>query len=75
MKLGSQSATYTCNICNEGFNKIYEVKKHISIDHNDTIMQITKNIEKEEDSSSFSSDECFGDSWLAKFDDDGNRLV
>ena len=35
-------------------------------------MQITKNIEEEEEDSS--TDESFGDSWLAKFDEDGNRL-
>ena len=63
---------YACNICDEGFDKIDEVKNHISIYHKDTLMQITKNIEEVEEDSS--SDESFGDSWLAKFDEDGNRL-
>ena len=58
---------YTCNICNEGFDKTDKVKKHIYIDHKDTLMQIAKNIEDT------SSGESFGDSWLAKFYKDGNR--
>ena len=61
---------YACNICNEGFNTIDKLKKHISSDHKDAIFQIKENIE-EEDSS---RDESFGDSWLAKFDEAGNRL-
>ena len=61
---------YACNICNEGFDTIDEVKKHISSDHKETLFQIKENIEEEEPI----SDESFGDLWLAKFDEDGNRL-
>ena len=57
------------NICNEGFG-IDKVKKHISSDHKETLFQIKKNIEEEDTS----SDKSFWDSWLAKFDEDGNRL-
>ena len=59
------------NICNKGFDKIDKVKNHVFIYQKDTQMLITKNIEEEEDSI---SDESFGDSWLAKFDEDGKRL-
>ena len=42
----------------------------MSSDRKETLFQIKENIEEEDTS----SDESFGDSWLAKFDEDGNRL-
>ena len=70
MELLEGEEIYACSICNEGYDTIDEVKKHISSDHKETLFQIKENIEEEDTS----SDESFGDSWLAKFDGDQNRL-
>ena len=59
---------YACNISNEGFDKDNEVIKPISNDHKDVLIQI------EEGDNDNTSKESYGDSWLAKFDDDGNLL-
>ena len=59
-------------VCDEGFDKEDEVSNHITIHHKDILIQISNNIDSDEEDSS--SEESFGDSWLAKFDEDGNRI-
>ena len=39
---------YACNICNEEFDQVDEVKKHIEEDHNEILMQISKALEENE---------------------------
>ena len=57
---------YACNVCDEGFDREDEVKKHIEINHKDILIKISQNIENSESE----DDEAF----LARFDDDGNLI-
>ena len=69
---------FACNVCNEGFDIEDNVRKHITSDHTDILMQISKDINKEkedtrnqdESASQSEDDEAF----LARFDDDGNLI-
>ena len=67
---------YACNVCNEGFEKTNDIKKHIEKDHFQVLLQIRKEMYEEEDGSDTSLyivseyDEAF----LVKFDDDGNLI-
>ena len=57
---------YACNICDEGFDTEDELKKHISVDHKDVLIEISEKIDEDEDD----DDETF----LARYDDDGNFI-
>ena len=61
---------YACNVCNEGFYRDDEIKNHITSNHKEVFLQNSKNINEEDNE----SDESFDDAWLAKFDNDKNRI-
>ena len=66
---------YACNICDEGFDIEDEIKKHIAVNHKDILIEISKNIDEEEDDNC-SEESIMNDSELyAGFDEDGNRIV
>ena len=48
---------YACNICDEGFDIEDKIKKHIAFNHKDILIEISKNVEEEEDD----KDELEGD--------------
>ena len=62
---------YACNICDEGFDKEAEIRQDIVEDHKEIIPHISEKLEEEEESD---LDESYGDSWSAKFDNDGNAI-
>ena len=63
---------FACNVCDEGFDKEDEVSNHIIINQKDILIQISNDVDSDEKESC--SEESFGDSWLDKFDEDGNRI-
>ena len=71
---------YACNVCNEGFEKDDEIKRHIEKDHYEMVLQIRKDMYEELDDSldTVSGDEETDgeddEAFLAKFDEDGNLI-
>ena len=66
---------FACNICDEGFDIEDENKKHIAVNHEDILIEISKNVDEEEDGNC-SEESIMNDSELyAGFDEDGNRIV
>ena len=63
---------FACNVCDEGFDKEDEVSNHITINQKDILIQISNDVDSDEEESC--SEESFGDSWLDKFDEDGNQI-
>ena len=62
---------YVCSICDEGFDTDDEIRNHILKDHEEIVLQINEGNEEEEESD---LDESYGDSWLAKFNNDGDLI-
>ena len=71
------------HVCNEGFEKNNDIKKHIEKDHFKVLLQIRKEMYEEEDGSDTSldtvseyedTDDEDDEAFLAKFDDDGNLI-
>ena len=54
---------YACSICNEGFDTGDEVKKHISVNHEDVLIEMINEDEDDDD-----------ETFLARYDDDGNFI-
>ena len=81
-------SVFACNICNEGFDQDYEIRKHIEEDHNEIVMQISKALEENEDSEfaddtmttlsdndNYENEDSEDDeAFLARFDSDGNCI-
>ena len=76
MEFIEDEQVYACNVCNKGFDKNKEIKKHIEKEHKDIIVQIRKDMKEEDESDSdiSSNDESYGDAWLANYDNDGNFM-
>jgi hypothetical protein len=84
----SNEQVYACNICNEGFDKDTEIKKHIEEKHSEIIIQITNNLVESEkrkfndDSMTTLSDNDQSvndnseddEAFLARFDEDGRFI-
>ena len=62
---------YSCNICDEGFDTEEEIENDIVKYHKEIIIQISEDLEEEAE---ITLDESYGESWLAKFDNDGNLI-
>ena len=76
MEMVEGEQLYACNVCDEGFEKSDQIRKHIESNHKEIIKQISKDINNQEGSESGStcSEESYVDTWLAKFDEDGNFI-
>ena len=76
MEIVEGEQLYACNVCDEGFEKSDQIRNHIENNHKEIILQLSKDINNEEGSESDStcSEESYGDTWLAKFDEDGNFI-
>ena len=67
---------YACNVCDEGFDRNDEIRRHISTYHKEILTQINKEMNEveESDQEDRSSDESYGDAWLAKVDDNKDLI-
>ena len=65
---------FACNICNEGFDHIKEIRKHLQSDHEEVIEYVSINKEngKEKDKEEESYDDY---DYYEGFDEDGNRII
>ena len=63
-------------VLHEGFDRNDEIRKNISTYHKEILTQINKELNEveESDEEDRSSDESYGDAWLAKFDDNGELI-
>ena len=61
----SKNGRWTGNICGEGFDTEEEIENDIVKYHKEIIIQISEDLEEEEEST---LDESYGKSWLAKFE-------
>ena len=57
---------YACNICDEGCDTEDEVKKQISVNHKDVLIEISEKINEDRDAD---DETC-----LARYDNDGNFI-
>ena len=88
MEILEGEPVFACNICNEGFDQDYEIRKHIEEEHNEMFMQITKALEENEDrefdddtmttlsdnDNNENEDSEDDEAFLARFDSDGNCI-
>ena len=79
---------FACNICNEGFDQDYEIRKHVEEDHNEIVIQITTALEENEErefdddtmttlsdnDNNENEDSEDDEAFLARFDSDGNCI-
>ena len=66
---------YACNICDEGFDIEDKIKIHISKDHKDILIEISKNVDGEEENCSEEGSIMNDSELYAGFDEDGKRIV
>ena len=62
MEILDGEEVYACKICDEGFDPDDKVKRHLEINHNDILIQIRINLDRENKNN---SDKSFGKAWLA----------